>query len=161
MRTKIARTTSALAVVFVLIGLVGCGGPTVFPTYPTSGSVIYDGKPAKGVRVFLLPTSAPIVPQVPQNPYGITDEQGKFQLSTYGNSDGAAEGGYQVVLLWPDENASSEAEGASQDRFLGWYDATRTQLTVNIKTGSNELPAFKIPKVTRPPEDLKGVPGRN
>jgi hypothetical protein len=111
--------------------------------------------------VLLLPTSAPIVPQVPQNPYGITDEQEKFQLSTYGNSDGAAEGGYQVVLLWPDENASSEAEGASQDRFLGWYDATRTQLTVNIKTGTNELPAFKIPKVTRPPEDLKGVPGRN
>ncbi|MFQ3593853.1 MAG: hypothetical protein SNJ82_11800 [Gemmataceae bacterium] len=160
MRTKQPCSLGLLASVF-LLGAIGCGNSAPVPTYPTSGSVIYDGKPAKGVQVFLLPTSAPIVPQVPQNPYGITDELGRFRLTTYGDFDGAAEGGYQVVLLWPDENAAEEAEGASQDRFLGWYDATRSQLTVNIKTGINELPAFKIPKVTRPPEELKGVPGRN
>jgi len=145
----------------LLASVVGCSNSAPVPTYPTSGSVIYDGKPAKGVQVFLLPTSAPIVPQVPQNPYGITDEQGQFRLTTYGDFDGAAEGGYQVVLLWPDESAAEEAEGASQDRFLGWYDASRSQLTVNIKPGTNQLLPFKIPKVTRPPEELKGVPGRN
>jgi hypothetical protein len=33
----------------------------------------------------------------------VTGPDGSFTLSTYGDGDGAPQGGYQVVLLWPPE----------------------------------------------------------
>lgn len=148
--------------IVMALGLVGCGapgGPVV--THPVSGAVAYDGKPAAGVRVYLVPTSAPMVPDVPQNPYGVTDDAGRFKLTTYKDADGAAEGGYQIVLMWPKGQLGDEGENATEDRFLGWYDAVRSKLTAQIKGGPNELPPIRVAAITRPPEESKGIPGRN
>lgn len=139
--------------------VVGCGARGPVPTYPTSGQVLYAGKPAVGVKVYLLPTSAPMVPQIPQNPHGVTGSDGRFTLSTYGDGDGAAEGGYQVVLLWP--TVSEDSEESDFDRFLGWHDAVHSKLTAQITSGDNLLPPFNLPAVTRPPDAAEGVPGRN
>nr|WP_123784767.1 hypothetical protein [Pirellula staleyi] len=143
------------------ICFVGCEAkPEVIPVFPVSGQVLYAGAPAAGVRVYLLPTSAPMVPQVPTNPYAVTDQSGNFRMTTYTQGDGAAEGGYQIVMLWPDEN-QAETETGSTDKLLGWYDGANTQLTLVVKTGDNLIPPIQIPVISGPPAERQGVPGRN
>src|SRR6478736_1752146 len=80
-------------------GLAGCGATGPVRCHPVSGQVTYDGKPAAGVRVYLMPTSAPMVPVIPANPHAVTGPDGRFKLSTYADGDGAPEGGYQVVMI--------------------------------------------------------------
>jgi hypothetical protein len=142
--------------------LAGCqqGKEDAVPVYPVSGRVLYDGKPAAGVKVFLLPTSAPTRPQVPAHPHGTTGADGRFTLTTYAEGDGAAAGGYQVALIWPPETKEDE-EPPDTDRLMGWFDPAHTTLSAHIKSGSNELPTISIPLLKGPPEALQGIPGRN
>jgi hypothetical protein len=153
------RPSLALPLALALAA-AGCdGGPAKVPVHPVTGQVYYDGKPAAGVQVFLFPTSAPTVPEIPAHPHGVTGPDGRFTLGTYADADGAAEGSYQVVLFWPD--AKSEEEETKQDRLLGWYTVARSRLTATIKPGANELP-LRLPAVKVPPsESGGGVPGRN
>lgn len=154
----VIRSTVLLA----FAAAVGCEQqPARVAVHPVSGQVTYNGKPAAGVRVCLLPTSAPTYPDVPANPHGVTGADGRFTLSTYGDGDGAAEGGYQVLLKWPEGQPEDEQEGSVPDKLLGWYDAAHTKLTAHVKPGANALPAFQLPARTKPPEAVEGVPGRN
>ena len=81
---------------------IGCSGSdnAVVP-HPVSGKVVYDGRPAVGVEVTLIPGDAPMVPRIPRNPHGVTGLDGRFAITTFTEGDGAAEGGYQIVLTWP------------------------------------------------------------
>jgi hypothetical protein len=144
-----------------LLALAGCDSPPApVTTNPVTGKVLYDGKPAAGVKVFLFPTSAPMIPQIPANPHGVTGPDGTFTVSTFKDGDGAAEGGYQVILLWPPEAKEGE-EASEEDRLLGWYTAVNSKLTVHIKAGENNLPPFNLPFQKYPPPESKGIPGRN
>ena len=132
--------------------------------HPVTGKVMYDGKPAAGVQVILFPTDAPTAPRIPRNPYATTKDDGTFAISTFADGDGAAEGGYQILLNWPkgtpgDED--SETDSTTNDRLLGWYDAVHSKFNVRVKPGPNELPVFNLPKQTKPPPVSEGVPGRN
>lgn len=149
----------SLAAALVVGFLAGCGSPGPVPTHPVSGQVIYAGKPAAGVQVFLNPTSAPMVPDIPSNPRGVTGADGRFALGTYSAEDGAPEGGYQVILLWPQKESPEDEEAT--DRLLGWYDGVRSQLTARVAAGNNTLPTINLPAITRPPEASAGIPGRN
>ena len=154
------KSAVRLALLLLPSAVVGCEGtPPAVPVHPVSGSVSYDGQPAAGVQVFLVPTSAPTVPTVPNNPYGVTGADGKFTLTTYTAGDGAAEGGYQIVLRWPE--AVAESEESTKDRLLGWYTAAHTTFSAHIKPGANALPPLNLPARTKPPEAAQGVPGRN
>lgn len=153
------RVAGLAALLTLACAVGGCGAKLPVRTYPVSGQVLYGGKPAAGVQVFLLPTSAPTVPDIPSNPRGLTGADGRFTLGTFTAEDGAAPGGYQVILLWPPE--TTEGEEATTDRLLGWYSAVHSQLTTDIKPEENRLPVFNLPVVTRPPDAVQGVPGRN
>jgi len=156
------RVVLPLSVCALLLA-VGCGkekGPV--PVHPVSGKIVYGGKPAAGVRVFLYPTSAPIVPEIPKNPSGVTGSDGRFAISTYEADDGAAEGGYQIVLLWPPPpDKSGDTEESDTDRLLGWYDAAHSRLTAQIKSGANDLKTISLSPVSSAPAASEGVPGRN
>ena len=65
------------------------GRPKLFPS---SGTVTRGGKPVEGATV------AFINEKMARNPTGQTDAQGKFQLGTYGNTDGAPAGDYIVTV---------------------------------------------------------------
>ena len=129
-----------------------------------TGQVLYDGKPVAGVEVTLLPTDAPMVPQIPQNPYGVTGPDGKFTISTFAEGDGAAEGGYQILCHWPKTapgvEGEEEIDSSLDDRLLGWYDAMHSRLSVRVKSGANDLP-IKLDRHSQPPPKSEGVPGRN
>ena len=160
------RFIAALLGVGVLLA-AGCSnqpadGPVV--PHPVTGKVIYDGKPAEGVIVALMPTDAPAPPRIPGNPHGTTAADGTFSITTFKENDGAAEGGYIVILNWPKPQpadgttVTSEEDG---DRLLGWYDAVHSSYQVRVKAGANRLPTFNLPKKTSPPPLSAGIPGRN
>lgn len=163
MRTKI------LWCVWMLVGLAGCGesgAPSTGPVdvVPVTGQVIYDGAPAVGIRVTLVPIDAPSPPQIPQYAHGITDAQGRFKLTTYVADDGVPEGGYQVVLNGTKSNNVDnvgQEESDDADLFKGWFDAMHSNLNVRIVKGQSEIPAIKIPKITKAAGLSQGIPGRN
>jgi hypothetical protein len=138
----------------------GCAKSNKVVTHPIRGQVFYEGRPAAGVQVFLFPVVAPGVPDIPANPHGQTGPDGAFSIGTYAEADGAAEGSYQVVLLWPEE--SSEGHESKQDRLLGWYAVARSKLTATVPAGGVELPPIKLPAMKVPPsESGGGIQGRN
>ena len=153
------RTVIRLLPLLTLVG-AGCSksGPEL-PGYPVSGQVIYDDKPAAGVQVFFLPMSAVLPKEATAHPPGVTGADGRFTIETPGVGDGAPEGGYRVILIWPDESKKDAEE--QPDKLFGWYDAKHTKLEAHVKTETNVIPTFKLPAVNGPPPVSEGIPGRN
>lgn len=155
------RRCLGIMTVAVVVVAAGCDRATRLPVYPVRGQVLYDGKPAVGVQVFLFPTAAPGVPDIPAHPHGVTGPDGTFQVGTYADADGAPEGSYQVVLYWPEE-ITAEFQESQADRLLGWYTVARSKLTATVPAGGIDLPPFKLPPRKAPPsESGTGIPGRN
>jgi hypothetical protein len=145
----------------VVVAAVGCaGGSDQATVYPVRGKVVYDGKPAAGVKVYFNPAEGPRAPGVPANPSAVTGPDGTFSLTTLTDGDGAPEGNYQVILLWPAEGEEGGDVGGP-DRLLGWYEASRSKLSVTVKPGDNDVPTIQVPAVKKPPGEMKGVPGKN
>jgi len=86
-----AGTPLALALVL----LAGCSDAKM-ATYPVEGTVTLDGQPVAGGSVLFRPAQGPIAT-------GKVDEQGRFQLRTYGEADGAVAGRHAVRLVPPDK----------------------------------------------------------
>ncbi|MFZ9792224.1 MAG: hypothetical protein ACO3GX_10210 [Gemmataceae bacterium] len=146
---------------FCLLLTTGCAserGPIKFPTFNVTGQVNYDGKPAENVQVYLFPLAAPTMPDIPSNPRAISGKDGRFEISTYEEKDGAPAGKYQILMIWPDEKPNEEEK---KDRFMGWYGPAYSQLEVMVKEGENTLPAIQVPLITRAPDQVNGIPGRN
>jgi hypothetical protein len=102
-----------VAVVFVTT-LVGCGGRAkdAPKLYRVSGSVTYKGQPVPGAKVMFLGDgkSPPAV--------GVTDDSGKFALSSLAGS-GAVAGKHPVMIVKntdaaPDAPADTSMEGAAK-----------------------------------------------
>lgn len=104
-----------LAVVLVTVGLLGCTGGDAnrVPTYPVSGQITMDGSPVADATV----TFAPKGDQ--PTALGRTDAEGRYQLRTYEEADGAAAGAYAVLVSKAVTATSTEpahdAEGGAFD----------------------------------------------
>lgn len=130
-----------------LIGLLaaaGCGdkGPKI---NVVNGSVNVDSKPAAGVMVVFCPVNAP--PEIQRmRPFGITQADGKFQLTAAKKGDGAPTGQFKVLFQWPTSaNDTGAGVQLGADRFQGRFmNLEKTQFTVDIKPGENDLPPFEL-----------------
>lgn len=150
-----------IAQILSLILLQGCSSqrdPMKFPTFKVVGQVNYEGKPAENVQVYLFPLAAPTMPDIPSNPRATTSKDGRFEISTYAENDGAPAGKYQILMIWPDGNSKEEEK---KDRFMGWYGPAYSQLEVVVKEGENNIPVIQVPLITRAPDQVNGIPGRN
>ena len=164
------RTLTPLHATLVLLAAVaaGCAKPVGpqwnLTPHPVRGVVLYDGKPAEGVLVGLIPVDAPMPPAIPANPTGITGPDGAFAVGTLRPGDGACAGRYQIVLNWmvakPGEDGTIDEE-SREDRLLGWYDAAHSQLALTVVEGENIVPEIRVPARTTLPEQMPGIPGRN
>lgn len=89
------RFSLALAAVLLCLG---CSKKSAAPaTFPVTGTVTYKGKPVEGASVSLVPSD----PKV-RSATGITNADGKFEVSTYYSSNetplGAMPGEYSVTV---------------------------------------------------------------
>src|SRR4051794_8030140 len=83
---------------FALAGLMvlaGCGDKGI-SRYPVHGAVHIDNTPAEGVMVVFCPVGGSEEVQKTR-PFGFTDAEGKFELTTVKKGDGAPAGDYKIL----------------------------------------------------------------
>jgi hypothetical protein len=124
-----------------LIALAGCGSGSSLPAkpvHPVRGKLLIAEKPPNGAFIVFIPVNEnPDAPDA--RPRATVGENGEFQLSTYGENDGAPVGEYTVAVTWPLDGRDYE------DKLQGRYrDPGQTKLKAFIKEGQNDLPTFKL-----------------
>jgi hypothetical protein len=132
--------------------VVGCGSGKI-GTYPVTGTVNLDGKPAEGAIVIFCPTEGSEQFKR-ERPFGKTGPDGKFELTTFVANDGAPAGDYKVMIRWPTaEKALSASEDPNRptsgsgggDRLDGkYFNPQQSGLTAKVARGQTELPPFEL-----------------
>jgi hypothetical protein len=118
------RSLSFLVAGFVGLVLCGCGNQSMAPV---KGQVVFNGQPVKNAAVTFSPSGAPGQKETGKPGTGFTDEDGRFQLSTFSNYDGALLGTHAVLVTLDDTNPAKCKREKS--------------LSLEVKPGPNE---FKI-----------------
>lgn len=131
-RSAVSRLFAG-CLVFVLLGLTGCGSaPTDAPQVPlhaVSGTVTLDGKPIAGARLALHAIQGAKVGDI--SPTAVTDENGQFQVSTYQPMDGAPEGSYSVTVSWPEVlSGGSDPEYGRERLPVRYQDPEKSGLVI-------------------------------
>lgn len=85
-----------LLIVSLLLLYCGCAGIEEFPLAATSGTVTCEGKPVAKAIVFFEPLPNASSAVIGKQGYALTDENGKFVVSTYAENDGAVIGKHKV-----------------------------------------------------------------
>lgn len=117
-----------------MMALIGCSGEEVDPRYPVSGTVSIMGAPVEGAIVAFTPEGGGLPAS------GTTDADGKYQLTTRVNGDGALPGKYLVSIAKYQSTLDSpettpEAESESSDPY---------DITNEYPTGYDELEESEI-----------------
>ncbi len=126
----------AIGGVLAAVLATGCGQA---PTVKVTGTVTVKGQPAEGVQVTFLPTSG-------RPASGVTDAQGKFELSTFKQNDGAMPGEQTVTLgeYYPPGKPPPMPRGNEPlpSRFPPSYsDTVNSPLKANVERGGkNDFP---------------------
>jgi hypothetical protein len=128
-----------------LTAVAGCNDGKI-RRYPVNGAVNVDSKPAAGAAVFFCPVGdAPELQKI--RPMGVTGPDGKFQMTTTDRGDGAPEGKYKVLIMWPASGAPGQ-DGSIQmgpDRLHNRYmNLEKSELTVDVKAEANNVPPFEL-----------------
>lgn len=138
----------------VLFGwiLSGCGESAGyrFAVQPTSGEVVYKGKPVAKAIVRFHPTDPKVVtpPEGQEGPPVMltceTDEQGKFVMSTYVADDGIPAGDYVVTVVMGLADADIEGgdgKTSARDKEAGkiYREKSTTPLKATVKPGENRF----------------------
>lgn len=141
----------AVTATFVIGTTVGCSGSKL-PTYPVSGQVVFpDGSTLErgGIVRFICNDVTP-----PVTADGIFGPDGKYQLTTFHEGDGAVAGEHQVIVIAtvPDDREPgmslkeyTKSLHPIDDRFKN-PSASGLRFTVSAETSPHE---FRI-EVTRP-----------
>lgn len=141
------------------VGLALCalavGGATLYlalprrqgaPKYAVSGRVTVNGRPGALMVVRFISANEKLAGQDRQ-PVATADMDGRFQLSSFGGNDGAAEGDYAVVFYWPDDLLAPK-----KDRLQGRFGSPdKSPFRATIPPKATELPPFEL---QLPPKDV-------
>lgn len=95
----------AMTALLLILGQIGCGrAPYMKEVAPVAGTIQLDGKPVTEGYVLFTPDvqsgSDPL--SSGKSASGNIDREGKFELSTYGDKDGAMIGEHTVTFFRPD-----------------------------------------------------------
>ena len=133
---------SSLVVLVALVGaaVVGCGESISAPrTVPTSGTVLFKGKPAEGVKVTLHPKFNMMF-----TPNGVTGKDGRFILSTGAPVDGAPPGEYSVTFELLRAGADERGLDSEFDVWKGKYANPDTAPKVTVGSSATILEPFRL-----------------
>ena len=119
------RTALALGLVAALSA--GCGRSE---TVPVTGVVTLNGQPADEAEVIFMPSKGRVAS-------GVTDQEGRFTLSTNKSGDGAVPGDHVVTIgqYYP-PGKPPPMSGGPPPRFpLKYTDHTQTPLRAKVERG--------------------------
>ena len=113
--------------------------PKKRPTYPVAGSVTLDGKPLAGVTVRLTETG-PKAGKTPLVADALTDETGRFLLTTYTRNDGCPEGEFLVsVYRIPGGPGVPVSDEPAPSDIPEKYATGKSTLKLNVKPSTNDV----------------------
>lgn len=141
--------------------VLGCKGNDFQKVTPVFGKVTVDGQPAHDAMVKLNRTFDDPHPRK-VIPYGLTNEQGEFKVTSYVTDDGAPEGEYVVTIEWRLRSGilGQNYEGADLlDGAFAKVEANKAQPQFVVQVGAQPLavPTFEL-KLT--PEQKKKMEER-
>jgi len=111
--------------IFLSVSIAGCGADHEgFVVASVQGKVVCDGRPVANAIVYFTPESKET--KSGKQGSGLTDEEGRFTISTYEEDDGAIIGKHKVTVF------SSEYEKTLPGTLPGDH-------TVEVIEGSNEF----------------------
>jgi hypothetical protein len=98
--TSRRRFVAAAIMIPSLLAFTGCGKSDVrLETFPVTGSLSVDGKPAPGATLVLHPVKIE-GETLGAAPSARVKDDGSFTVSSYGADDGAPAGEYTVTVSW-------------------------------------------------------------
>lgn len=121
---------------------LACSGSDPGPeVYPVWGEVFLNGEPAAGAVVHFHPVDK----EEGSPAFAVVQEDGSFQLSTYGTNDGAQPGDYVVTLNWCDEEKVDGESINGPDRFGERYcTPQKSILHATVTAGENVVLRFEL-----------------
>lgn len=131
-----------------VIAVTGCRRAKTpkLDTYPVSGQVMVNGKPAVRAEVRMRPIK-PLLDPLKRSvePYGFVEEDGMFRVSTYRDKDGAPPGEYAITIVWPTVTVDGGEEVFGPDRLNGRFGNPLSPITMfTVQEASNLIPAFDL-----------------
>lgn len=123
------RLGKATVIGAMLLVFQGCAQPqSTLDAVPVSGTVTLDGAPVEGASVVFAPTSG-----AGMAASGITDSNGRYELTTQNPGDGAVEGSYMVMI------SKTEGGDTVDDAVKpGMSDEEATQAAMEAHVASGE-----------------------
>jgi hypothetical protein len=134
----VCRSLPAVVLAFTL---ASCGESRK-PVYPVRGKALFRGSPAAGALVIFSPVgeSDPNVVK----PQGMVANDGSFEISTYGEKDGAPAGEYNVAFVWTVEEPKTKREWSPLPaRYMS---PEMSGIRVTVREGANDLQPFALPR---------------
>jgi hypothetical protein len=124
--------------------LTGCAPtPDWEITHPTTGKVIFKGKPLADVELSFFPEDKSFPESI--RPRAKTAADGTFVIWTHAQGDGAPAGSYKVTLI---HNAVATSKNTivakPNDLPIKYAMRDTTDVSVQIVAGNNELQAFEL-----------------
>jgi hypothetical protein len=143
LKRRVVRPVTSVGLVLAFALMVGCGADPNRPeTFPVRGQLFVNGRPAEGARVVLHPKNGESFDQRGSRPQGTVGADGSFELTTYGEADGAPEGTYEVSIFWL---ANPDAVNPGPDRLGGRFSVPgESGITVEVGPGENELDPIRL-----------------
>jgi hypothetical protein len=124
----------ARGVGLLAVAMLACGGCGAARTTPVTGAVLHKGKPVSLARVMFSTAGAPVA-------VGLTDDSGRYSLSTFRDGDGAVPGPHRVTvqpvvrLAADGETPDPSTPVERRDIPLVCQDFTTTPLRVEVVAG--------------------------
>jgi hypothetical protein len=90
------KTSFCYYPLLILSAAMGCGNGNEFPVAKATGRVLCEGRPVVKAMVYFEPKRSGDSGMVGQQGFALTDSEGRFIVSTYGNGDGAVLGKHML-----------------------------------------------------------------
>jgi hypothetical protein len=129
---------------FLLLSLASCSGPAA--RYPVQGQVLVGDQPVADALVVFHPQFE--TPPGQPKPLGITDAEGKFQLTTLQTNDCAWPGNYRITVELRQERLSGEEVVRDGPSILParYGKPETTPFKFSVSSEQNEVPLLNIDK---------------
>ena len=122
---------------------VGCGGDVSPPrAYPVSGTVLVKGKAVAGVKVSFHAQFK--MGAYNFTPFGTTDKDGRFTVTTKTANDGAPPGDYLLTFEKLQAGADARGQDIDVDVWKGKYGDPARGEKVTVASGDNVLGPFQL-----------------
>jgi hypothetical protein len=123
----------------LLLTLSACSSAGPEPTYPVHGLVTVGGKPLEGGSIQFEPAE-PGASGQKHAARGTIDEEGRYQLSTFGVGDGAVAGKHHIVVFEKEKQLSDDPNLVRTSIIPDEYHAPETTpLVRQVEAKENEI----------------------